>query len=619
MVETELHERGSWGSQAEFLLSCIAYGVGYGDIWRFPYLAYENGGAVFLILYVVATLLAGAPLLYLELCLGQFCSLGPNCIFKKIVPVFQGIGWAMVMVSFFVSIYYNMIVAWCLIYFVVSFRGEMLWSSCTNSWNTIMCDSSLEQDRCASKFGLNPDTQSNHSFFFNFTCYLKNESDAMWATKMAFFKNVSIASPAEEFFENYILEKTETMDTFGGFNWKLVVALFLSWVLTGACLIKGVKTSGKVVYVTAIAPYVILIILLIRGVTLPGMELGLQYYMFEANVTKLLTPKIWQEAATQVFYSYGIGFGSLITLASYSKFKNNCCRDAIIITFVDCATSIVAGIAIFSILGFIATQQGVKIDAVVQSGIGLAFIAYPEAISRMPAPYVWAVLFFLMMLTLGIDSQFSMVETITTAVRDQAPALRAHKSLVVIAACTVMFLCGLPLCTRAGIFYFTIFDDYSAGLALVVIVMLEVVCVIHIYGLNNFIDDIQLMLGVPQNLFGRIIGPSGYYFRVAWLVTSPLFLLAMIGASLSFQFGYTMTYGKNERFYIYPSWATTIGWIISLASIVCIPIFAISPIVRNIRKGRPWRDLFKAKASWRPAHTLSWPTVEYSNIRSSVI
>uniref|UniRef100_A0A914URY2 Uncharacterized protein n=1 Tax=Plectus sambesii TaxID=2011161 RepID=A0A914URY2_9BILA len=97
------------------------------------------------------------------------------------------------------------------------------------------------------------------------------------------------------------------------------------------------------------------------------MEVGLHHLMFEANVTKLLTPEFWQEAATQVFNSDGIGFGSLITLASYSKFKNNCCRDAIIITFVDCATSIVAGIAIFSILGFIATQQGVKIDAVVQS------------------------------------------------------------------------------------------------------------------------------------------------------------------------------------------------------------------------------------------------------------
>lgn len=69
-----------------------------------------------------------------------------------------------------------------------------------------------------------------------------------------------------------------------------------------------------------------------------------------------------------MFYSYGIGFGSLITLASYSRFKNNCCRDAVVITFIDCATSIFAGISIFCILGFMATQQGVKIDAVVQSG-----------------------------------------------------------------------------------------------------------------------------------------------------------------------------------------------------------------------------------------------------------
>ena len=93
-------------------------------------------------------------------------------------------------------------------------------------------------------------------------------------------------------FRNFLLEKTPTMDEFGGFNWKLVAALFISWLITGACLIKGVKTSGKVVYVTATAPYIILVILLIRGVTLPGMEIGLKYYMFEANYTKLLTPEV---------------------------------------------------------------------------------------------------------------------------------------------------------------------------------------------------------------------------------------------------------------------------------------------------------------------------------------
>merc|ERR1719330_884808 len=171
--------------------------------------------------------------------------------------------------------------------------------------------------------------------------------------------------------------------------------------------------------------------------------------------------KVWADAATQIFYSLGPSFGGLITLASYNKFSNNCHRDAILIAFSNCATSIFAGFVIFSIVGFMANQAGVSVEDAIASGTGLAFIAYPEAVTQMPFPPIWSFLFFTMLITLGLDSQFTMVETITTAIMDQWPKTRAHKGKVVIGASILGFLLGLTCTTHGGIYMFSLIDMLS--------------------------------------------------------------------------------------------------------------------------------------------------------------
>ena len=139
-----------------------------------------------------------------------------------------------------------------------------------------------------------------------------------------------------------------------------------------------------------------------RSVTLDGAYIGLNYYLLDVDFMAAMKGEAWSAAATQVCYSLAVGFGGLMSLSSYNPPTQNCFRDAIIITCADGFMSIFGGTAVFSVLGFMAKQQGVPIKEVVSDGLGLAFIAYPEGMNQIAwAPWLWAFLFFSMLFLLG--------------------------------------------------------------------------------------------------------------------------------------------------------------------------------------------------------------------------
>merc|ERR1711923_249012 len=246
------------------------------------------------------------------------------------------------------------------------------------------------------------------------------------------------------------LEEDIDWSNMGGLKADLVGCLAAAWLIVCLCLIKGVQSSGKVVYFTALFPYFVLLILLIRGATLEGAYDGILFYVYPTpeKLEGLKDVKVWAAAATQIFYSLGPAFGGLITLSSYNKFTNNCHRDAVLIALANCSTSVFAGFVIFSIIGFMANELGQEVGDVIASGPGLAFVAYPEAVTKLPVAPLWSFLFFMMLITLGLDSQFTMTETLTTAILDQYPYLRKKKHYVVIGACTMGFFLGLPMCAN---------------------------------------------------------------------------------------------------------------------------------------------------------------------------
>ncbi|XP_076343250.1 sodium- and chloride-dependent GABA transporter 1-like [Tachypleus tridentatus] len=204
------------------------------------------------------------------------------------------------------------------------------------------------------------------------------------------------------------LQITSGLHDLGGENVELSLCLLLAWFVVYFVIWKGLLRSGKIIEVSAVTPYAILIVLFIRGVTLEGAGDGLLFYI-SPQFDKLLDPKVWVTAETQVFFTFGVGFGSVVTLGSYNKFSHNFFRDGYILCLINPATSIFAGSVVFSVLRHMAYLKGngTEVADVVKSGPGLAFITYSEVVSQLHNSPLWATVFFFMLVVLGINSQVS--------------------------------------------------------------------------------------------------------------------------------------------------------------------------------------------------------------------
>uniref|UniRef100_A0A1I8ATY5 Sodium-and chloride-dependent glycine transporter 2 n=1 Tax=Steinernema glaseri TaxID=37863 RepID=A0A1I8ATY5_9BILA len=395
-------------------------------------------------------------------------------------------------------------------------------------------------------------------------------------------------------FSSYVLQRTPSMEEFGGLNLKVVIALAVAWTLTALCLIKGVKWIGRIALFTATVPYVIICILFVRSVTLPGAQVGLDYYLFKPDFSTILNYQTWQRAATHVCYSLAIGFGGLLSLSSFNPRDHNCFRDALIITCADGFMSVFGGTAVFSVLGFMSTKLNVELKDVVKGGTGLAFIVYPEAMNRMPLPWLWSFLFFAMLFILGISSQFGLAEVTSTALTDQFIRLRPYKAHIVCLVSLFSFGVGLLLCTGSGIYYFQLFNSYSASFALMLLIGLELILVMYIYKYSNYREDIRSMLGYPKNWFTAIIGPSGSYIGFIWMVVAPLQAFIICG----FVLAEVISSDDSYSGYSFPLWSKSIVWFFSSLSIVIFILVGLINAIKCRRRGDSWKSLFQVQLDW---------------------
>uniref|UniRef100_A0A3Q3MJM6 Transporter n=1 Tax=Labrus bergylta TaxID=56723 RepID=A0A3Q3MJM6_9LABR len=512
----ESFSRPTWSRQIEFTLAGIGCAVGLGNVWRFPYLCYRSGGGAFLVPYLLMLVVLGIPLLYMELTVGQYTRRGPVHALAIVCPLLKGVGLASVAISFIMCTYYNVVITWALYYLFSSFQVPLPWQNCNNTWNTPNC--------------------TNH------------------ATNSSYSSTAS-----QEFFRYFLLCIGETKQKM---RWELFLILILAWILIYLCIFKGVKSTGKVVYFTALFPYLILVALLINNAQLPGAIDGIIFFIVP-EWEKLLSVEVWVNAAAQIFNSIGIGFGSLMAMSSYNSFNNNVLKDTLTIAIINSLTSILAGFVIFSAFGYMSHLQGIAIKDLAVDGPGLVFIVYPQAFANMPVSQLWAVMFFFMLLCLGLDSEFAMVEVMVTSLMDEFYQSLIHifkrKELFVLAVCSAACLLGIPLVMQVGIYVFQLMDHYTAIVSIMFLAFFEILAICWFYGVNRLSSNLKEMTGQGANIF----------FMGCWLIVAPVLITVLLIFSV-IQF-------KPARYedIVFPPWAQGVGWFIAMASIIWIPLGAI--------------------------------------------
>ncbi|MBN2455933.1 MAG: sodium-dependent transporter [Sedimentisphaerales bacterium] len=395
MSELLQEQRENWGSRGGFVLAAIGSAVGLGNVWRFPYTAYTNGGGAFLIPYIIGMFVVGVPLLIMELSLGHFTQLAAPGAFHKISRKFEFVGWWPVVLGFIIVCYYSVVLAWCVNYLIFSFKTVIPW-----------------------------------------------------------------ASDAKSFFFSEYLGVNET-HKLGSFRLPIVLALLAVWLGMYLCIFKGVKWVGKIVLWTVPLPWLMLLILTVRGLTLEGAIKGLEYYL-EPDWSMLTNVVVWRHAFGQVFFSMSLAFGVMVAYASFLHRKSDINNNALIISIADLATSFIAGIVVFTTMGALAARENIAVQEVLSQsqGIGLAFVAFPTALSHLPATMFFSVVFFAALILLGIDSAFSITESVLASVCDKSQWPRR----IVLPAMSVLGLgCGLVFTTEGGLSWLGTVDSFVNG------------------------------------------------------------------------------------------------------------------------------------------------------------
>jgi len=491
-------------------MAAIGSAVGLGNLWRFPYVAYANGGGAFLIPYFVAMITAGIPMMILEYGLGHTMQGSAPQACGRVNRRMEWVGWWALLVSSMIVIYYAAVMAWCWVY------------AC-------------------------------HSLV---TAGLRVV--APFSSKLAFPGQPWGDSPeaVEAFFLKDVLNISSGPGQIGGFSWLVVLGLAVTWLTVFLIIHRGVHRVGRVVMLTVPLPVILIVVLLVRALTLPHAIDGLKFYL-TPKFDRLMDPTVWLAAYSQIFFSLSLGFGILIAYASYLPKTTDVNNSAFITVLANCGTSFLAGFAVFGTLGYLAGTLGMSVDKVAKAGPMLAFVTYPTAISKMPwLPELFGLVFFVTLLSLGIDSAFSLVEGVVGGLRDK---WRVPRGTVTAVYCIVAFVLGLLYCTSAGLYWLDIVDHWMNNFGLAAVGLLECILIGYFASPREFRRYVN---SVSEIRIGR-------WWDVMIRYVTP----AILTASLFLSYVKLMRVGYGG----YKAWALKVGgWHLAIALIVVAILLSLA-------------------------------------------
>ncbi|HHF1962619.1 TPA: sodium-dependent transporter [Haemophilus influenzae] len=475
-------KRETFSGRRAFILAAIGSAVGLGNIWRFPYTTYENGGGAFIIPYLIALLTAGIPLLFLDYAIGHRHRGGAPLSYRRFSSHFEVFGWWQMMVNVIIGLYYAVVLGWAASYTYFSFTGA-------------------------------------------------------WGDKPIDF---------------FIGEFLKMGDIKNGISFEFVgmvtAPLIAMWIVALGVLSMGVqKGIAKVSSVLMPVLVVMFMALVIYSLFLPGAAKGLDA-LFTPDWTKLSNPSVWIAAYGQIFFSLSIGFGIMVTYASYLKKESDLTGSGLVVGFANSSFEVLAGIGVFAALGFIATAQGQEVSEVAKGGIGLAFFAFPTIINKAPFGEVLGVLFFGSLTFAALTSFISVIEVIISAIQDKIRIGRGKVTFIV--GVPMMIVSVILFGTTTGLPMLDVFDKFVNYFGIVAVAFASLIAIVANEKLG--------LLGNHLNETSSF--KVGFFWRLCIVLTSGVlaFMLFSEGAKVF-----------SEGYEGYPNWfVNTFGWGMSISLLV---------------------------------------------------
>lgn len=474
-----MEKRAQWGTRVGFLLAAMGSAIGLGNIWRFPATAYENGGGAFFLPYLFALLTAGIPLLIMEYTIGhKYRGSAPKSL-GRMRKGFEWIGWWQVAISFVISTYYAVIIAWAVLYAGYALNGA--WGDDTTS-----------------------------------------------------------------FFVGDFLNATGP-GVMGGMNMKVLIPLAIVWIITltflGMGVKKGIELANKIFIPTLV---VLFLIIVVRALTLDGAVDGLQAF-FQPNWDAIGDPAVWVAAYGQIFFSLSIAFAIMITYSSYLPKKSDITNNAFITGFANSSFELLAGIGVFAALGFMAMQTGQEVTDVVDGGIGLAFMVFPQIINEMPVlSGFFGFLFFASLVLAGLSSLISITETYVAGVQEK---FNLSRGTAVAIGGGLSAVISLLYATKGGLFYLDTVDHFINSYGVALAGLFEVVAVAW------FAKELKNLQAHANSLSDIMLG---YWWRFCLSIITPVVLGYMLLQNLRVELMENYE-GYPIEFLFYFGWVVAIG------------------------------------------------------------
>lgn len=411
------NQRENWGSKIGFVLAAAGSAIGLGNIWKFPYVVGQNGGAAFIIIYIICVFAIGLPVIIGEILLGRTTQRNPVGAFKalsnsKFWPYIGAMG---VFAGFLILSFYSVVAGWSVGYIYEALTGV---------------------------FSTFDSPQSAGTHFNQLT------SNVYWGIGM------------------------------------LALFMLMSMFFVYAGIQKGIEKGSKILMPLL---FILLIIVMIRGLTLEGSGQGLAF-LFKPDWSKV-SPTTFLEALGQAFFTLSLGMGAMLTYGSYMSKNENIPKASLQIVLLDTMVAVIAGIAIFTAV--FATGQNAA------EGPGLIFLTLPIVFTKMPGGYFFGIIFFILLTIAALTSAISLLEVVSAYFIDEKKWKR-HKAVLVFGF--LAFLIGIPsvlsfnLLQDSKIFGLTFFDlaDYlSSNIMLPLGGMLIAIFVGYVWNTDKMLAELE--------------------------------------------------------------------------------------------------------------------------------